>query len=141
MEALVYTTVFLALWHFFYEGVLAPALRHGLRYKFFELRDSLRNLDDLNSHDTDIKNHLDHSICNIVNSMSFLNLAHYFTIRKIIHNDSKLKNKLDEVRSDITNAQSQELRDIFNQITVKGFKALLINHGGWLPYLIMPCKF
>lgn len=138
MESIVFITIFLALWHFFYEGVLAPSLRHGLRYKLFELRDRLRNLDNLTSQDSDIKYHLDHSICNIINSMSFLNLAQYFTVRKAIHSDAKLKNKLDEVHTEFSNTEDQQLQLIYQEMNKRGFTALVINHGGWFPYLILP---
>lgn len=140
MVTLFYILVFIALWHFFYESVLANSLRHGLRYEFFGIRDELRrlNIGKLNNKDQKIYELLDNSICHIINSMSFITYGNYLHLKKIISNDIKLKESIEDVKTMIESSENEKLKEINERIAILGGKALLINNGGWAMYLLAP---
>ena len=135
ITTLFYIFLFLAIWHFFYEGVIAPALRHGLRYNFFHLRDQLRtmNIEGLSKHDQKIYNHLDHAVCGIIESMSFISVGNYFLLKK-----SQRKEDTKKLKDLIMSADNPELRKIDYKMAGLGARALIINNGAWLVYLFIP---
>jgi phage pi2 protein 07 len=139
MITLFYFLVFLAIWHFFYESILAPSLRHGLRYEFFSLRDQLRNLkiDGLNSkRDNVVYEILDHAMCDIINSMSFITVANYILLKKDYSKDKEYKKDAENVARLMSEVKEKKLIDIDNGLRKLSTKALLINNGGWIPYLL-----
>jgi uncharacterized membrane protein len=139
MEVLFYILLFMSIWHFFYERVVANSLRHGLRYKFFKLRDELRTIkiDGLSKKDEFIYESLDNSICHLIRSMSFISLGNYY----------RLKNEFDKKESDsiirkskdlIEQAENEKLKIIDEELTELGATALVINNGALLIYLAVP---
>lgn len=141
MVVAFYILVFLAIWHFFYESVVANSLRHGLRYKFFKLRDELRNVridNDLSKKDKQIYDILDNSICQMINSMSFISIGNYYRLKKEIDRNIKVKSDIENVKNLIETANNIELKRINEEIGLIGGRALVINNGGWTIYLIIP---
>lgn len=131
----------MAIWHFFYESVLATSLRHGLRYDFFQLRDELRNIkidNTLTEKDEQIFKILDESICQMINSMSFMSVVNYMVLQKKINKDSKVKSNIEKIKALIQNADNKNLLDIDRSISLLGSRALVVNNGGWTIYLILP---
>lgn len=144
MTTVFYILIFLAIWHFFYEGVIASALRHGLRYEFFKLRDELRRAkisNDLTKKDEQIYNILDNSICHMINSMSFISVGNYYMLKKRIHKNVEIRTNIEDTRKFIETGDNTELKRIDKEIGRIGAKALVINHGGWAIYLIILLPF
>ena len=140
MVILFYSLVFIAIWHFFYESVLAPSLRHGLRYEFFSLRDKLRlmKIEGLKGkNDNSVYEILDHTMCDIINSMSFITLANYFLLKKDYAKDKEYKKDAEQVDNLIKSVSNTELIEIDKQLRKLSTKALLINNGGLIPYLLI----
>lgn len=136
-----YILVFLAIWHFFYESVIANSLRHGLRYKFFKLRDELRRIkidSDLSKKDEQIYDILDNSICQMIHSMSFISIGNYYRLKKEIGKNTKVQSDIDNVQKFIETADNDELKRIDQEIGLIGGRALVINNGGWTVYLLIP---
>jgi len=57
MEIAIIVLAGLAVYHFVYEGILAPSFRLKLRFELFELRDELRKLKI--SHAEDLRDEID----------------------------------------------------------------------------------
>ena len=141
MATFFYLLVFFGIWHFFYESVLAPSLRHGYRYNFFELRDNLRNLKisgNLSEKDEKIYKILDNSICNMIDTMSIISLGNYITLKKAIEKNEKVKQSIEKTRKFIDSADNKELLEIEKEIQNLGSKTLIINNGGWFAILLIP---
>jgi hypothetical protein len=141
MITLFYILIFLGIWHFFYESVLAPSLRHGYRYDFFELRDNLRNLkinSKLSEKDEKIYTLLDNSICNMIDTMSIISLGNYFRLKKAIDKNEKVKQSIERTRKFIETADNKDLLNIDKEIHNLGSKVLIINNGGWFAILVIP---
>lgn len=141
MVILFYILLFMAIWHFFYESILATALRHGLRYDFFKLRDRLRNLkidNSLSKKDEEIFKILDDSISQMINSMSFISAVNYIMLRKQIDNNTSVISGIEKVRNLIDKADNKELLSVDEGINSLGSRALIINNGGWMLYLAVP---
>lgn len=141
METLFIILVFLAIWHFVYEGIISPYLRHGLRYKFFALRDRLRQL-KINglkgSSDTYAYKILDGTICSIISEMSFISIGNYFLIKRQHRNDKEFHREHDLASKVTDNVSNDELRVIDKQLGRLSSKALLINNGSLALYLFFP---
>lgn len=139
MVTLFYILVFLAIWHFFYESIVASALRHGLRYEFFSLRDELRSL-KINGfeskNDNVVYEILDHTMCDIINSMSFITIGNYFLLKKDYAKNKEYKQDAERVSKLMSEVNEKRLNVIDNRLRSLSSKALLINNGGWLPYLL-----
>ncbi|MDB9954796.1 hypothetical protein OAD49_04460 [Flavobacteriaceae bacterium] len=131
----------MAIWHFFYESILATSLRHGLRYDFFKLRDRLRNIkidNSLSKKDEEIFKILDDSISQMINSMSFISAVNYIILRKQIDNNTSIKSGIEKVRTLINTADNKDLISVDEEINSLGSRALIINNGGWILYLAIP---
>lgn len=137
MTTLFFVLVLLAFWHFFYEGILAPSLRHGLRYEFFSLRDELRfqKVNDLRGKDLRAFKVLDQSICNIISSMSFISIGNYYRLKRDFGHDEKLREE-SKKRSALIQS-SEKMRVIDEKMNKLAMIALLINNGSVL-VLLMP---
>ena len=140
MINLFYIVLTLAIWHFAYEGIIAPALRNSLRYKYFALRDELRNLkiSGLEQGDEKIYSVLDQSICSIIHTMSFITMGNYFLLKKRLSKNPELKEELKETFDFVGNAKNKNLIDIDAKMASLSGKALVINNGGWIIYLLVP---
>lgn len=136
METILYILLALSIWHFFYESVLAPSLRHGLRYKFFELRDRLRDIkmEGLSNKDEKLYESLDSSICNLINSMSFISLGNYYLLKKEYESNGKSL-KESQMKDVIEDTENRALIEIDDSIIKLGVKALFINNGAVFIYL------
>lgn len=140
MVTLFYILVGLSIFHFFYDGIIAPALRHGLRYKFFELRDELRRLkiDGLiDEKDIKVYEHLDHFMCNLIHSMSYVSLGNYYRLKKDVDNEDLVK-FIKKYRDDIKHSDNKKLIEMDKKIKNLGSFSLLINNGAWFLYLLLP---
>lgn len=139
MTTLFYILIFLATWHYFYENVIAPALRHEIRFNFFSLRDELRrlNFDGLSSKDQKIYELLDNVVCDIIDSMFFISFGNYFFLRRYVKERKEGTKETEKILSSIQEADNTRLIEINEKIHEHATKILLINSGGWAPYLLV----
>lgn len=138
METLFFIMFSLVLLHYIYESMIAPSLRHSLRYKFFKLRDELRE-EGQNKHSKDeayLLELFDNIICDMISSMRFINMKNYFYLKK--HSDKKeIKGSVKEVQEMIDKTDNPVLKKVNKEITELGANALMINNGGIIPYLVV----
>ena len=128
----------LAFTHFLYEGILAPSLRFELRLKLFALRDELRDLklklgDDLSD---EVFRDLQNSINGAVMRLNQIDLGLLKTAREAFERDEKLRRRVERRIAMLEACPIEEVRIIRSRHFQLLDYALLINSGGWIPYLI-----
>lgn len=128
----------LAFTHLWYESILAPSLRFRLRFKLFALRDELRELKIKRSDDLcdEVFSDLQSSMNGALMRLNLIDLRLLKTAREAFERDEKLRKR---VERRIAMMEACPLEDV-RIITIKYFRildrALAINSGGWVPYLI-----
>lgn len=140
MSTLFLIFFLLTLWHYLYESFIAPNLRYALKYKFFALRDKLRNTKingNINSKEESFSYEiLDNTLCNSIYSIRFIKISNYFLIHKELKEDEKYRKQFNNARKIIKDIKNKEIASIDNELKKLSTKALLINNGGWAIYLI-----
>lgn len=130
--------IFLAIWHFFYDGIILPGYRQQLRNTLFEIRDELRIY--LYEHDDDEKRKvakiMHHSVNNFINKIHHLNIRNLARIKREIDRDEKLKQELREQVDVLNSCNDELLRNITSRLDAVYRKAFFANSGGWLIYII-----
>lgn len=138
MATLIIATVFLALFHFLYDGIILPSIRQHLRNKLFALRDKLRMeyINGLDKQDIEAFNLTHEAINNFVNRLPMLTITVRAEIEVAIKNDHKLKEKVNKRRAILESCQSAKIKEINESINKILLEAFIANSGGWLVYLI-----
>jgi hypothetical protein len=135
---LLLTLAALALTHFVYEGILAPSFRAAHRLKLFALRDRLRKLkwEQGNELSDEVFFDLQSSINFAVGRLPEINLHLIRNAKEAFERNEKLRK---QVESRIAMFEACPIEEL-HRIRLEYFDALdnvvLINSGGWMPYLI-----
>ena len=132
----------LGIFHFIYEGVIAPSLRKLIQYKLFELRDSLRLLryEGSDSCSKDVFVVLQESLNNSIN---LTKIATWHLIRKmrdLIAEDQHVRSEVERRRQILKSCQHPTIKHIRDRQFDLLIWAVLINNGGLLFYvwLLLP---
>lgn len=138
------TTVFfifvgLAIFHFFWEGIIAPSVRMEIRYKLFKMRDSIRMLKMQYGEEFD--DELFYSLQRMLNHQ--IALLHHATIMdfyRIYKNTDPHKLEINVERQEklIQDCPISEVQEIWKKTIATALLALIVNSGGWLVYIIPP---
>ena len=138
MAFLFIALVILTFIHFVYEGILAPSFRARLRHEFFKLRDDLRDLKLV--HQNELNDELFRDLQEDINgAVVRLNQIDFGFLKKL--NDAYERDQNLQNRAAKRNAMFDACPlDQVKQIRTRFFRlldlALLINSGGWFPYLV-----
>ena len=129
----------LIFWHFIMEGIVAPTIRSGLRYKLFELRDKLRNqkMDFPDSVHPEMFKFLDEGINNSIKGLSDMTLYSLWQARKVLK--SLGGQEFQEYNShvqQILNSENQIVREVYRTTYKISFETLLVNSIVMVPYLL-----
>lgn len=138
MTVLFYVFVVLAIYHFVWEGIIAPSVRLEIRYELFELRDRLRRIkiEQGNSLNDELFTRLQRSI------NKEIALLQNADIRSLYYAYTKLYDKkdvLDEIETFdrlVEECSIEEVRNIRHKSIGALAHAFVINSGGWLIYII-----
>ncbi|EAR15460.1 hypothetical protein [Robiginitalea biformata] len=136
MPTLFLILVVLAIWHFIYEAICAPAMRHGLRYKFFEVRDELRYrlaTEDFTKNERKVLLMMDHALCATIRDMNLISANNYLSLRQ---REGTLPEIQRFVRENITESPNEFIRLVDGRVRELVVRALFINHGGWALYVL-----
>jgi hypothetical protein len=132
----------LALFHWAYEGAIAPSWRLGLRYKLFAVRDDLRNVAErkgIGLSEPAIQ-FLEESINSVIEHMREVNFGFLWSFRNRVESDKSFCRRV-EFRAGIVDAMDQpdfrEIRRRYNRIYRE---VLTANSGAWFLYLV-PCVY
>ncbi len=138
MATLIFILMLLAVYHFVYESIIAPSLRLGLRYQFFNLRDQIRMLKAENGANfpKDVFYLMEEFINSSLKHLHHYNFSLLLEAKKEFESDPKLKEKINKKINTINSCKIGEVKDIFKQTLQLTTRAFLINIGSWFIYLI-----
>lgn len=108
------------------------------RNKLFALRDKLINLklEKGNALDNVAFDYLMQSINSSINILPYLSIQFYFEAGRSIANDPQVIKSIEKKMEIIEHAESSEIKDIYNKMTIIVTKCFVWNTGGWIIYLI-----
>lgn len=138
MKLLIYIALFLAIWHFVYEGIIAPAIRVRLRNQLFSVRDDLRKakLEKLSRSDERAFSFVHNGVNNFLNRLPNMTITAIANIRREIAADMAKQQLLDEHVNAVLNCENTRIRDAFKNANAIIEHAILTNMGGWFVYII-----
>lgn len=136
MSYIIFTFALLALFHFIYEGILAPSFRMKLRFDLCALQGDLDRLSarqpgaPLEQHYCQLRD----SVTALIAMLHRFDAATLVVIEQALRSDQLLRERL-EARERTLNAcdvpEVRELRERFFRIATY---AMAVNHGGWSVY-------
>jgi hypothetical protein len=138
MTLAIYILVFLAIFHFVYESILAPSFRLALRFQLFELRDAVRALKieyqgSLNDEHFD---YLQDSINALICGLYRFDAATMALTEHESRRDPGFKKRAEERSRALDACSIPEARRIRNKSLEIATKALLVNSGASGLYLV-----
>jgi|GEM_PF-1879402 len=143
MTTLIIVLAILSLYHFVYEGIIAPSERANLRYDFFALRDRLRmtKIEYGKRLDDSIFNDMELSINKAIKILPIFNL--YFIYKGYLAQKTHLHllTEIAKKNHAIKTCEVKEVQEIHNQANKLIAKAFLINTGGWMLYALLIIVF
>src|SRR5262245_58185753 len=103
-----------ALVHFIIESIVVPSMRMNLRYKFFEIRDRLRNAKHTYgvALDSDAYHLLEGLLNNGLKHLSSINLSVVVAASRSVNADEKLRQELQNRIDALNRCQIDEIKDI-----------------------------
>jgi hypothetical protein len=137
MSTLIFILCFLAIFHFVYEGILAPSFRLKLRFELFELRDEVRQIkiehkDKLNDVHFDYLQDSVNTLISILYKFDFATLA---LAESVSRSDPEFKKRAEERSRLLDDCQLDQARNIRKKSLKIAAKALLVNSGASTLYL------
>ena len=138
MENILLIIVILSIFHFIYEGIVAPTLRVYQRNKLFVLRDKLREIDyqELKGNDKYAYEYIERGLNNIISNLPKLNSYSFHRYIEKIEKDSKLKKEITTRSEKIKQTSIQDLKEIYEEAGKVTYDTVCINSGAWFIYLI-----
>lgn len=138
MAIMLVISIALVVWHFVYDGILAPAFRQQLRNELFCLRDQLRNLrikSEIETRELEGFEFVHTGINVFITSLSDLNLTAPFELNREMRRDEHLKKKIFDRLELVNSCPNSEVQKIFKDTVTVVVRGFLINMGAWLIYV------
>lgn len=138
ITVLFFIFIILVVFHFIYDGIIAPSLRHEIRLELFELRDRLRMLKI--EYNKQLSDELFAEIQDTINKQ--IRILHEINIIGIIeaiqfsHNNSEIDAKINRFESLLNDCELKEIREIYQENAFVFIKAIAANSGGWAIFVI-----
>ncbi|MCC5806348.1 MAG: hypothetical protein JJU00_08465 [Opitutales bacterium] len=128
----------LALWHLFYEAILAPSLRQLLRYRLFAVRDSVRRLrmENPETFGHEAFGILNESLNNQIRLLGRVHASDLSAVNRAYDQDPSFRAEVDRRGSILSECPLAEAGDLNRQAAQLFVFGVMINSGGWLPYII-----
>lgn len=144
MKYLILWFVLCAVFHFVYEGIVAPSLRCKLRYRFFAVRDTLRrakvSLGDSLTDDAYVL--LQELINNAVVRLPRIELMTLWEVYHRLRSDQSfhkaVKERGAQISAILDGCQAREAQQVYDAINKLFDEAFLINSFGWFIYVAPP---
>ena len=138
MSEAIIVLFILALWHFLYQGVIAPCARLGFRNELFELRDELRQMmiEGVDEEDLPFVEYLHNGITFFLQKMPFLSISKMSEMRREYESSSSIRAKVQNRRKILDESDNQRLHEIFDRTSEILAKSYFFNGGGWIVYLV-----
>ena len=133
MTVLFFVFVGLVIFHFAWEGIIAPSLRIEIRYELFKVRDELRRLKI--SHGNEIDDELFIFLQNGINKG--IRLLHDVTIETAYRAYKEATpEELERVSRIAEDCPVDGVKEVYNRSGLYVGLAFLVNSGGWFAYLV-----
>jgi len=125
------------VWHFVYDGIIAPSIRLHLRNQLFILRDELRQvlIDGIPEVDKKAFWFVHGGINNFINRLPGLTIERAIALSEEYENNTKLQQLLDKNIDAVKNSDSR-IKEVFDKVNSVIEVAFIANMGGWFIYII-----
>lgn len=141
MEYIFILIFVLGIYHFLWEGILAPSLRSSLRFELFKCRDDLRRLmiEKQNVPKWTFK-HMQSLINKAIERMHKLDLLTLYEAEQELKNNPKLKEATEKsvarLDKEISESGCAELAEIRSRVYKNFAVVFAVNSGGWIVYIL-----
>lgn len=142
INLLTYTIIIcaiLAIFHFIYDGIIAPTIRISLKNKLFSIKNELLRLEERKDLTNNERKSLKYVIASteiLIKKMNNITISEFVKVKSSL-NDSSLLHKEASGKIDfITKYSCPETIKAFDQSAEIFVRALIVNSGGWLIYII-----
>lgn len=131
MSTIIICLVLLAIFHFVYEGLIAPSVRHALRLKLLALRDELRKLkiESPGALENQHFMNLQDSINMLIAFFPHLDLAAFVSMGRAIQKDSGLRVRIDRRARSLDDCEDPRLKDIWRRSLGIAAQTIATNSG------------
>ena len=138
MSYVLLTMLFLVVYHFVFESIVAPSWRLSIRYRLFALRDELRMLKIEHGDKLDNKHfhHLQDSINSIIYLLPKIEVTMVAHIKQSIDRDVELKKRLEARQKILDDCAFPLMVDIRQRSINLTIEALAANSAGWWIYFV-----
>jgi len=138
MALLFIALAILTFIHFVYEGILAPSFRAKLRLDFFKLRDDLRDLKIARKNELsdEVFRDLQDGINGAVVRLNQIDFGLLKKAHDAFERDEKLQKSVARRNAMFDACAVGEVKEIRQRYFELLDRALMINSGGWFPYLV-----
>ena len=138
MSYLLLFIVALVISHYIYEALIVPTLRLKIRFELFKLRDELRFLKIKNGHNFQNKHftYLHDSINSAISMVPRFEIYTIATINMELKKNKTLDNRIKERLKVMDDCNIPEIVEIRRRTEMLALKALCVNSGMWVPYIL-----
>ena len=138
MKYFILVILFIATFHFVYEGILAPSLRMALRNHLFSIRDELRCIKIGGLAEVDEKAFwlVHEGINSYINRLPYLTIHGRRSAMEAYRNDADLRARVEKRIEVMTACQNKEITRIFEKASLVVEEAFIVNMGGTFVYII-----
>lgn len=133
----IFALILLSLWHLIWESILAPSFRLEERLELFCLRDEVRtSMIKDNTENEESLELLQETINNAIRVMPSFTVSDFCRFKKAFASDEELQKRIAPLIKMVFGASNQNIRRMANQISNSTRRALVINSGGWLIFVV-----
>jgi hypothetical protein len=138
MKILILLFVVAGIWHYLYEGIIAPSIRLHLRNRLFALRDEIRDLkiSGIDAADEKAFWFVHDGINNFINRLPFLTIERAKILTTEYAHNELLRKTLDEHRDAVLKTKNKGIHNVFLKTNSVIEKAFITNMGGWFIYIV-----
>lgn len=129
-----------ALWHFLYEGILAPSRRFKVRLELFSLRDDIRTrlVDDCDAANDPAFLKIHDSINTAISLCSSISPGLFVEVQRALDSDPELRAEIEQRQVEIDACPIRGASDFRKNLSKQVHNALMANIGGWSILVIPP---
>ena len=129
---LIVLFLILTIFHFLYEGIIAPSIRLKLKYNLFAIRDQLRALlrePRVSQFSEDVYSHLQSSINNLIKFLPVIDILSIAKAEQKFNEDETLRQEVMRVTRMLEDCKSPDVQEIRSRIRRIFAMAIFVNNG------------
>ena len=130
--------ILLSLWYLLYESVLKVFLQNILKNKLYALRDEIRLLilHNRKRADTAVLELMDRSVNSLIDQQASYTLSMVIRIQQEIRSNQFLREQLEQREQEVRRSGIKEIPVLYHKAAILSGVSLLVNSGGWAPFLL-----